>query len=95
MYKYLYRLMLSLYFILAAVMTGIIVYLLGIIFSYSVPINKYFFGEREFGLYDFIFWTVLISISLLVSLSFIITAGRNYLLYDLKFCELLKPKPIK
>ena len=95
MYKYLYRLMLTLYFILMTILTGIIVYLLGFLFIYSVPINKYFSGEREFGLYDFIFWTILISVSLLVSLSSTITAGRNYLLYDLKFCELLKPKPTK
>lgn len=95
MYKYLYNLMLTLFFILMTFLTGIVVYLIGILFIYSVPINNYFLGKREFGLYDIIFWTVLISVSLFISLSLTVTSGRNFLLYDLKFCELLKQKPTK
>ena len=85
--------MLVLHFILIFLLTGIAVYLLGFVFIYSVPINNYFVGIREFGFYDIIFWTILIAISLIVSISMTITVGRNYLLYDLKFCELLKTKP--
>lgn len=95
MYKYLYRLMLILYFILMTFLTGIVIYLLGFVFIYSAPIHLYFSGKREFGLYDIVFWSILILISIFTSLSFTVTTGRNYLLYDLKFCELLKPKPTK
>ena len=92
MYKYLYNLMLVLYFILLAFLAGIIVFLIGFIFFYSYPICEYFVGGREFGLYDIVFWTVLITISIFISLSLTVTSGRDYLLYDLKFCELLKTK---
>lgn len=95
MYKYLYNLMLTLFFILMTFLMGIVIYLIGFIFFYSIPISEYFAGKREFGLYDIIFWTVLISVSLFISLSLTVTSGRNFLLYDLKFCELLKPKPTK
>lgn len=95
MYKYLYRLMLTLYFILMTFLTGIVIYLIGFVFIYSAPIRLYFSGKREFGLYDIIFWTILVLVSIFTSLSFTVTAGRNYLLYDLKFCELLKSKPTK
>ena len=95
MYRYLYRFMLILLFILIFLLTGTIIYLLGYLFLYSSPIHKYFVGLREFGLYDIIFWTILTLVSLFISLSTIITVGRNYLLYDLKFCELLKTKPNK
>lgn len=95
MYKYLYRLMLTLYFILMTFLTAIVIYLIGFIFFYSIPISEYFTGNREFGFYDIVFWTVLISISVFISLSLTVTSGRDYLLYDLKFCELLKPKPTK
>lgn len=95
MYKYLYRLMLTLYFILMTFLTGIVIYLIGFIFIYSAPIHLYFSGKREFGLYDIIFWTILVLVSIFTSLSFTVTSGRDYLLYDLKFCELLKPKPTK
>ena len=88
MYKYLYRLMLTLYFIL-------MIYLIGFIFFYSIPISEYFAGKRELGLYDIIFWSILILVSLFTSLSLTVTSGRDYLLYDLKFCELLKSKPTK
>lgn len=93
MYKYLYRLMLTLYFILMTFLTGIVIYLIGFIFFYSYPIYDYFTGNKEFGFYDIVFWTVLISISVFISLSLTVTSGRDYLLYDLKFCELLKSKP--
>lgn len=70
-------------------------YLLGYIFAYSQPIHGYFIGKREPGLYDIIFWTILLLVSLFTSLSITVTSGRDYLLYDLKFCELLKTKPTK
>lgn len=95
MYKCLYRLMLVLYFILMMLLVGGVIYLLGYIFVYSTPIHEYFLGKREFGLYDIVFWTVLSLLSLFASLSITITTGRNYLLYDLRFCELLKTKPTK
>ena len=95
MYKYLYRLMLVLYFILLTSLAGIIIFLIGFIFFYSYPICEYFTGNREFGFYDIIFWSILILVSLFTSLSLTVTSGRDYLLYDLKFCELLKPKPTK
>lgn len=95
MYKYLYHLMLTLYFILMTFLTGIVIYLIGFVVIYSAPIHLYFSGKREFGLYDIIFWTILVLVSVFTSLSFTVTSGRNYLLYDLKFCELLKSKPTK
>lgn len=95
MYKYLYRLMLTLYFILMTFLTGIVIYLIGFIFFYSIHISEYFAGKRELGLYDIVFWSILILVSLFTSLSLTVTSGRDYLLYDLKFCELLKSKPTK
>ena len=95
MYKCLYRLMLVLYFILMMLLVGGVIYLLGFVFVYSSPIYNYFLGLREFGLYDIVFWTVLLLVSLFTSLSITVTSGRDYLLYDLKFCELLKSKPTK
>lgn len=95
MYKCLYRLMLVLYFILTMLLVGGIIYLLGYLFAYSQPIHGYFIGKREPGLYDIIFWTILLLVSLFTSLSITVTSGRDYLLYDLKFCELLKTKPTK
>lgn len=95
MYKYLYRLMLTLYFILMTFLTGIVIYLIGFVFIYSAPIHLYFSGKREFGLYDIIFWTILVLVSIFTSLSFTVTSGRDYLLYNLKFCGLLKSKPTK
>lgn len=95
MYKCLYRLMLVLYFILMMLLVGGVIYLLGFVFVYSSPIHGYFIGKREPGLYDIIFWTVLLLVSLFTSLSITVTSGRDYLLYDLKFCELLKTKPTK
>lgn len=95
MYKYLYRSMLTLFFTLMTLLTGVVIYLLGFVLIYSAPIHLYFSGKREFGLYDIIFWTILVLVSIFTSLSFTVTAGRNYLLYDLKFCELLKQKTTK
>lgn len=95
MYKYLYRSMLTLFFTLMTLLTGVVIYLLGFVFIYSAPIHLYFSGKREFGLYDIIFWSILILVSLFTSLSLTVTSGRDYLLYDLKFCELLKSKPTK
>lgn len=95
MYKWLYRLMLVLYFILMMLLVGGVIYLLGYIFVYSTPIHEYFLGKRELGLYDIVFWTILVLLSLFASLSITVTSGRDYLLYDLKFCELLKSKPTK
>ena len=74
-------------------LVGGVIYLLGYIFAYSQPIH--FIGKREPGLYDIIFWTILVLLSLFASLSITVTSGRDYLLYDLKFCELLKTKPTK
>lgn len=95
MYKYLYRSMLTLFFTLMTLLTGVVIYLLGFVLIYSAPIHLYFSGKREFGLYDIIFWSILILVSLFTSLSLTVTSGRDYLLYDLKFCELLKSKPTK
>lgn len=89
-YLYLYRFCMVLILLIAFMLIASILFLLGILLGYSVPIMAQMEDGQSFGLFS---WASIIFISLaslLAAIGITITVGRNILLYDFKFSEFLK-----